>query len=81
MHVSGFGQRAGILGPVTGEIRHAMAFRQENGRTIMPLEFGPCGSVFVVFRKPIPWTRWERRRRIIRRCFANNAFGSMESEF
>lgn len=39
--------------PVTGEIRDATAFRQENGRTIIPLEFGPCGSVFVVFRKPI----------------------------
>jgi len=38
--------------PVTGKIREAAAFRQENGRTIVPLKFGPCGSVFVVFRKP-----------------------------
>ena len=40
--------------PVTGEIRDAVAFRQENGRTVVPLEFNPRQSVFVVFRKPIP---------------------------
>jgi hypothetical protein len=39
--------------PVTGERRDATAFRQENGRTIVPLEFGPRGSIFVVFQKPI----------------------------
>lgn len=39
---------------VTGEIRPAAAFRQENGRTIVPLTFDPYGSWFVVFRKTIP---------------------------
>ncbi|MGH7941968.1 MAG: glycosyl hydrolase [Limisphaerales bacterium] len=48
------GRRPELWDPVTGEIHDAMAFRQENGRTIVPLEFGPCGSVFIVFRKPIP---------------------------
>jgi hypothetical protein len=47
------GKQPELWDPVTGEIRDATAFRQENGRTIVPLEFGPCGSVFVVFRKPI----------------------------
>ncbi|MDR1925815.1 MAG: discoidin domain-containing protein [Planctomycetaceae bacterium] len=42
-----------IWNPVTGEIADAKAFRQENGQTIVPLEFAPNGSVFVVFRKPI----------------------------
>ena len=37
---------------MTGSIREAGAFRQENGRTIMPLRIDPCGSVVVVFRKP-----------------------------
>jgi len=36
---------------VTGERRFATAYRAENGRTTVPLELGPCGSVFVVFRK------------------------------
>jgi len=39
--------------PVTGAVRDAVSFRQEGGRTIVPLEFDPCGSTFVVFRKSI----------------------------
>ena len=38
--------------PLTGEIREAGAFRQKQGRTIVPLTFEACGSTFVVFRKP-----------------------------
>jgi hypothetical protein len=48
------GKQPEFWDPVTGEIRGAIAFHQVNGRTIVPLEFGPCGSMFVVFRKPIP---------------------------
>ena len=50
------GKQPELWDPVTGEIRDAVAFRQENGRTIVPLEFKPRGSVFVVFRKPIAAT-------------------------
>jgi hypothetical protein len=50
------GKQPELWNPVTGEIRDAMAFRQEAGRCIVPLEFDPCGSVFVIFRKPIPTT-------------------------
>ena len=34
-------------------MRNATAFHQENGRTMVPLDFGPCGSTFVMFRKAI----------------------------
>lgn len=47
------GRQPELWDPVTGEIRDATAFKQENGRTTIPLKFGPTGSVFVVFRKPI----------------------------
>lgn len=47
------GKQPELWNPVTGEIRDAVAFRQENGRTIVPLEFDPRESVFVIFRKPI----------------------------
>ena len=47
------GKQPELWNPVTGGIRDATDFRQENGRTIIPLQFNPCGSVFVVFRKPI----------------------------
>jgi hypothetical protein len=47
------GRQPELWDPVTGEMREAMAFSQENGRTQVPLEFGPHGSTFVLFRKPI----------------------------
>jgi hypothetical protein len=40
---------------VTGKTRDAVAFDQTaDGRTTLPLEFPPRGSLFVVFRKAIP---------------------------
>lgn len=38
--------------PDTGHIEDAPVWREENGRSIVPLTFDPTGSVFVVFRKP-----------------------------
>jgi hypothetical protein len=35
---------------VTGEHRFATAYREQDGRTTVPLEFSPCGSWVVVFR-------------------------------
>ena len=43
------GRRPEIWDPVYGEVRKAEAYKQESGRTIVPLEFEPYGSVFVVF--------------------------------
>jgi hypothetical protein len=37
---------------VSGEHRFATAYAENEGRTRLPLEFGPCGSRFVVFRDP-----------------------------
>ena len=47
------GKQPELWDPVTGEMRDATAFRQEGGRTMVPLEFNPRGSVFVVFRRPL----------------------------
>jgi hypothetical protein len=47
------GKQPELWDPVTGQRRDATAFRQENGRTMVPLAFDPCGSVFVIFRKAI----------------------------
>lgn len=46
------GRMPEIWDPVTGKTRPASAFRQENGRTTVPLRFEPSGSLFVVFTKP-----------------------------
>lgn len=48
------GKRPELWDPVTGEIRDARAFTQHDGKTTVPLEFNPRGSIFVIFRKPIP---------------------------
>jgi hypothetical protein len=44
---------------VTGEHRDLPQFKMENGRTSIPLEFDPNGSMFVVFRKPTTVTAGE----------------------
>jgi len=36
--------------PITGEHQEIMTYREENGRTIIPLLFEPEGSKFIVFR-------------------------------
>jgi hypothetical protein len=39
--------------PDTGRIFRCQAFRQQQGRTMLPLHLPPYGSMFVVFREPI----------------------------
>lgn len=36
--------------PITGEIKEIVVYREENGRTIIPLLFEPEGSKYIVFR-------------------------------
>jgi hypothetical protein len=38
--------------PLSGSRRAAGAYSTEGGRTVVPLDFDPCGSCFVVFRAP-----------------------------
>jgi hypothetical protein len=47
------GKQPELWDPVRGTTRDAVAFHQKDGRTVIPLEFTPCGSIFVVFRKQI----------------------------
>ncbi len=44
------GKRPEIWDPSTGERVHQAVYKQENGRTVMPLYLKPAGSLFVVFR-------------------------------
>jgi hypothetical protein len=37
--------------PITGEIKEIVIYREENGRTIIPLLFEPEGSKYIIFRK------------------------------
>jgi hypothetical protein len=47
------GRRPELWDPMTGRTRDASAFVQKEGRTFLPFEFDPYGSLFVVFRKSI----------------------------
>ncbi|MFA6560645.1 MAG: glycosyl hydrolase [Verrucomicrobiia bacterium] len=47
------GKQPELWDPITGRTQPAVAFKQSAGRTTLPLEFAPHGSLFVVFRKPI----------------------------
>jgi hypothetical protein len=44
------GKQPELWNPETGDIEAAPVWREENGRTVVSLSFGPSGSVFVVFR-------------------------------
>lgn len=47
------GKQPELWDPVSGAMREAAAFKQSGGRTTLPLELAPRGSLFVVFRKPV----------------------------
>jgi hypothetical protein len=51
------GRQPKILDPVTGTIRDAQAFSQAGGRTSLPLELAPYGSIFVIFDTTFPETQ------------------------
>jgi hypothetical protein len=48
------GKRPELWDPVTGQIVPASAYDFVDGRTRLPLQLGPAGSVFVVFRSAAP---------------------------
>jgi hypothetical protein len=48
------GKQPEIWDPATGKARVADAYHQANASTVMPLELDGFGSVFVVFRNPVP---------------------------
>jgi hypothetical protein len=47
------GKQPEIWDPINGSIRKAAAWSQADGRTSVPLEFTPYGSMFVVFQQPV----------------------------
>ncbi|MCX6875547.1 MAG: glycosyl hydrolase [Verrucomicrobia bacterium] len=47
------GKQPELWDPVSGSMREATAFSPADGRTTVPLDFAPHGSIFVIFRKPL----------------------------
>jgi hypothetical protein len=50
-------KRPELWDPVTGQITTAKAFKQTDGRTVVPMAFDPYGSCLVVFRDTIDATQ------------------------
>jgi len=46
------GKAPELWNPVSGERKFAAVYGETSGRTVVPLDFDPCGSWFVVFREP-----------------------------
>lgn len=46
------GKAPELWNAVSGERRLARAYEEKDGRTVVPLDFAPCGSWFVLFREP-----------------------------
>ncbi len=46
------GKAPELWNAVTGERKFATAYVEKSGCTLVPLDFPPCGSWFVIFRKP-----------------------------
>ena len=46
------GKAPELWNAVTGERKFASAYEEKSGRILVPLDFGPCGSWFVIFRAP-----------------------------
>ena len=46
------GKAPELWDPMTGDCAGPAEYHRQNGHTVMPLEFAPCGSWFVVFRAP-----------------------------
>jgi hypothetical protein len=46
------GKAPELWNAVTGDHKFAAAYTEKEGRTVVPLDFDPCGSWFVVFREP-----------------------------
>lgn len=66
------GKQPELWDPVRGKVRDLTDFREENGRTIIPLEFDPCGAYFVVFRDDVRKTEsgnnWQELSEVFEIC-------------
>jgi hypothetical protein len=64
--------------PMTGQTSEIMVYREENGRTIIPLSFGPEESKCIVFRKAAPKNHIVKIQKDGKTWFPRNEFTGSE---
>lgn len=67
--------------PITGIKKEILTYREENGQTIIPLNFEPEGSTFIVFRKTKPSLHITGIKKDDKVLFPNNAFTGSDKPF
>jgi hypothetical protein len=67
--------------PITGRISTILVYREENGRIILPLDFEPDGSKFIVFRKEKQLRHITAIEKDGQRIFPGNQFTNEDKAF
>jgi hypothetical protein len=67
--------------PISGKVTEILAYREENGQTIIPLHFEPEGSKFIVFRDSPPGKHIIEIRKGNLPVFPNFSFATSETPF
>jgi len=64
--------------PMTGQTQEILVYREENGQTIIPLNFGPEDSKFIVFRKARPTVHIVKIEKDEKSFFPGNVFKEVD---
>ena len=65
--------------PITGQAQEIVTWREENGRTFIPLCFEPEGSKFIVFRKQAPSPHIIKLEKDGRSLFPENEYKDIDT--
>lgn len=76
------GRQPELWDPLTGEMRKLPVFHEQEGRTVVPLEFAPGQAYFIVFRHPPAKPRaGEPAQNFAKRTTVSELAGSWEVSF
>lgn len=64
--------------PMTGETSEIVVYREENGRTVIPLNFEPEGSKFIVLKKAAPKNHIVKIQKDGKNWFPGNEFSGVD---
>jgi hypothetical protein len=69
-----------LWNPMTGQTKEIVTYKEENGQTIIPLNFEPEGSRFIVFRKAAKTPHITKIEKDGKMLFPNNQFKGVDKQ-